>query len=32
MGLKLNGTHHLLLFADDVIVLADNTSVMKKNT
>jgi hypothetical protein len=30
VGLKLNGTHQLLVFADDVTLLGDNTA--KKNT
>jgi hypothetical protein len=32
MGLKLNGTHQLLAYADDVILLGDNTDTIKKNT
>jgi hypothetical protein len=32
MGLKLNGTHHLLVYADDVSLLADNIDTIKKNT
>jgi hypothetical protein len=34
VGLKLNGTHQLLAYADDVDVLGDNISVdtIKKNT
>jgi hypothetical protein len=31
VGLKLNGTHHLLVYADDVNVLEDNTHTIKKN-
>jgi hypothetical protein len=32
VGLKLNGTHHLLLYADDANLLGDNTETKKKNT
>jgi hypothetical protein len=32
MGLKLNGTHLLLAYADDVNLLADNIDTIKKNT
>jgi hypothetical protein len=32
VGLKLNGTHHLLAYADDVNVLGDNTDTINKNT
>jgi hypothetical protein len=32
VGLKLNGTHHLLAYADDVNLLGDNIDTMKKNT
>jgi hypothetical protein len=31
VGLKLNGTHQLLAYADDVTVLGDNTDTVKKN-
>jgi ABC-type siderophore export system fused ATPase/permease subunit len=30
--LKLNGTHQLLAYADDVNLLRDNTDTIKKNT
>jgi hypothetical protein len=32
VGLKLNGTHHLLAYADDVNLLRDNIDTMNKNT
>jgi hypothetical protein len=32
MGLKLNGTHHLLVYADDVNLLDDNIDAIKKST
>jgi hypothetical protein len=32
VGLKLNGTHHLLVYADDVTLLGGNTDTIKRNT
>jgi acyl carrier protein len=32
VGLKLNGTHNLLAYVDDVNLLADNIDSIKKNT
>jgi hypothetical protein len=32
VGLKLNGSHQLLVYANDSNLLSDNTDTMKKNT
>jgi hypothetical protein len=32
VGLKLNGTHQLLVYADDMNLLGDDIETMKKNT
>jgi hypothetical protein len=31
-GLKLNGTHQLLAYADDFIIVGENTDTIKKDT
>jgi hypothetical protein len=31
VGLKLNGTHHLLAYTDDVNLLGDNIDTIKKS-
>jgi hypothetical protein len=31
MGLKLNGTHHFMAYADDVTLLEDNIDTIKKD-
>jgi hypothetical protein len=32
VGLKLNGTYFLLVYADDVNLLGDNMDIIKKST
>jgi hypothetical protein len=31
VGLKINGTHQILVYADDVILLRDNISTKNRN-
>jgi hypothetical protein len=32
LGLKINGTHQLLVYADDADLLGDNMDTIKRNT
>jgi hypothetical protein len=32
VGLKLNETHHMLVYINDVVLLGDNIDIIKKNT
>jgi hypothetical protein len=32
LGLKLNGTHHLVAYTDDMNLLGDNIDTIKRNT
>jgi hypothetical protein len=31
VGLKLNGTHHLLVYANDVLLFGDRIDIMEKS-
>jgi hypothetical protein len=32
VGLKLNGTHQMMIYADDANLLGDNIATIKRNT